>query len=177
MKKICHDDICLAHWVFFSFKLKVHTEEMVSLISFSEDSIRPERMTAFVNCTNIQLVSTQNMAQLKSLCTFKRKHPWKWSSWEMGKRRGGGISVRYFLPHHELLRSSHGNFSVSTFNSFQTRNIAGDDVNLPEELATLLPRRGPILFLFLFVCLTVITFSFSKYFPPFPSLLFFSSTV
>ena len=35
--------------MFFSFKLKVHTEEMASLISFSEDLIRPKRMTAFVN--------------------------------------------------------------------------------------------------------------------------------
>ena len=145
-----------------------------NLVSFSEDLIRPKRMTAFVNCTSIQFVSTQNMAHLKSFCTFKRKHPWKWSSWERGKRRGGGISGRYFLPRHELLRSSRGNFSASTFNSFQTWNIAGDDVKLPEELEALLPRRGPIC-VPIIICLFVRHhfFFFSKYFPPFFSVLLF----
>ena len=143
---------------------------MASLISFSEDLIRPKRMTAFVNCTSIQFVSTQNMAHLKSFCTFKRKHPWKWSSWERGKRRGGEISGKYFLPRHELLRSSRGNFSASTFNSFQTRNITGDDVNLPEELGTLLLRRGPIC-VPIIICLFVRHHFFSS---PNIFLLFFS---
>ena len=91
---------------------------------------------------------------MASLIKLFWKHHWKWSNWERRKRGGGGISGRYFLPRHELLRNSRGNFLASTFNSFHTWNIGGGDVNLPEKLGILLPRRGPIC-VPIFICIIV----------------------